>query len=475
MDSDIQFGEVQEAGREVQLRPDQNRHYAVVPVHSPEDADLPIYVDIDVMRDMETHALTDTSVELGGVMLGGQYEDEEGNPFVVVTDSLRAAHYEATKGSFKFTHDTWQQISRQRDEFPDELQMVGWYHTHPDWGVFLSGMDMFICDNFFNRPLDLALVIDPCRGDRGWFHWNPASKERIRRTGGFYLIGSRFRQSEIDYFAFQLKGKLNMAADYQNTGIAGSIGPQAAPVVNISDSRDPQMNNGILGLLAMQFLFLAIISWKLLFSGPADSDLTEIKDQIAAISSESSSAQKIKVLERALQLSGPEKAEIAKLMQENQKLTIQLEDSMSKRVSATDENKTLNITIASLKADRKSMQSRLDEKRDEARDLRAKAADLTKENEALKEGGDSATKPFWANGTLLMVSGAFGLITFVIGGFTGVLLWRLREKEVYDEEVATSFEIEADDQDGSKEMFPASEQPDKENGSPDPNFDESNK
>ena len=62
---------------------------------------------------------------------------------------------------FKFTHDPWSEISRERDEFPDELQIVGWYHTHPDWGVFLSGMDMFICDNFFNKRLDVALVIAP--------------------------------------------------------------------------------------------------------------------------------------------------------------------------------------------------------------------------------------------------------------------------------------------------------------------------
>ena len=167
MDDGIQFGEVEEVSREKRLRPDQNKHYAIVEYESPREGELPVFVDLDTMRDMESHAVTDTSVELGGVLLGGQYEDEDGNPFVLVSDSLRAEHYEATKGSFKFTHETWTTISRQRDEFPDDLQMVGWYHTHPDWGVFLSGMDMFICDNFFNRELDVALVIDPCRGDRG--------------------------------------------------------------------------------------------------------------------------------------------------------------------------------------------------------------------------------------------------------------------------------------------------------------------
>jgi proteasome lid subunit RPN8/RPN11 len=151
MDGDIHFGEVEEQDPELQRRPDRNRHYAVVGIDAPNESDLPIYVDLDVFREMESHAISDTRVELGGVLLGGQFEDEDGQAFVVVTDSLRAKHYENSKGSFKFTHDTWSQITLERDEFPDELQMVGWYHTHPDWGVFLSGMDMFICDNFFNK------------------------------------------------------------------------------------------------------------------------------------------------------------------------------------------------------------------------------------------------------------------------------------------------------------------------------------
>ena len=170
-DSDIEFSDLDQAQRQQQLRPDRNRQYAVVTCGRVDESDLPVFVDIDALRDMELHALSDTRVELGGVMLGGQYEDADGNPFVVVADSLRARHYENTKGSFKFTHDTWAEITRERDEFPPELQMVGWYHTHPDWGVFLSNMDLFICDHFFNRPLDVALVIDPRRGDRCWFQW----------------------------------------------------------------------------------------------------------------------------------------------------------------------------------------------------------------------------------------------------------------------------------------------------------------
>ncbi len=281
MDADIQFGDLEEAQPETHLRPDRNKHYAVVAYDSPDERDLPIFIDLDVMRDIEIHAQSNTNVELGGVLLGGQYEDEDGEPFVIITDSLRAQHYEATKGSFKFTHETWEQISRERDSFPDDLQMVGWYHTHPDWGVFLSGMDMFICDNFFNKPLDVALVVDPCRRDRGMFMWTGESSARIRQTGGFFLVSSRFRQRELELFATQLEGKFMMAGDPRYSG-AAQFGPMPAPVVNISEQRNnPWQGIAIMGMLTMQFLVLVLIAWKLL-APPAAAD-EKLTEQIAAL------------------------------------------------------------------------------------------------------------------------------------------------------------------------------------------------
>ncbi|MCO6457821.1 MAG: Mov34/MPN/PAD-1 family protein [Pirellulaceae bacterium] len=268
MDSDIEFGEVEQSAPRRQLRPDQNKHYAVAACGQPRDNDLPIYVDLDAMLDMERHALSDTSVELGGVLLGGQYEDHQGQPFVVVTDSLRAAHYESTKGSFKFTHDTWSEISRQRDEFPDDLLIVGWYHTHPDWGVFLSGMDMFICDNFFNKPLDVALVIDPCRDDRGMFHWTGNPRDRIRRTNGFYLTASRFRLEELQSFAARLEGKLEMAADPRLRQLPPA-GASSPTVIHLAEPRGAWQPLAVLGMLSMQFLLVALLAWRMLGPSPA--------------------------------------------------------------------------------------------------------------------------------------------------------------------------------------------------------------
>lgn len=267
-DDGISFGDVEEAAPEGALRPDKNRHFAVAAYGSPEEQDLPIFVDLDVLLDMEDHAQSDTTVELGGVLLGGHYEDEEGQPFVVVTDSLRAQHYESTKGSFKFTHDTWSQITREREEFPAELQMVGWYHTHPDWGVFLSGMDMFICDNFFNKKLDVAYVIDPCRGDRGMFQWTGDAKHRVRRTGGYFVTASRFRAAELEHTVGELSGAMPVTTTSRGQSAAGH-----APVIHLHQPQTPQspwQGLAIAGALMLQLALVALIAFKTLVPPAVD-------------------------------------------------------------------------------------------------------------------------------------------------------------------------------------------------------------
>jgi hypothetical protein len=52
--------------------------------------------------------------------------------------------------------------------------IVGWYHSHPDFGIFLSDRDVFIHEHFFNSPGQIAFVVDPVRKDEGVFAWHDA-------------------------------------------------------------------------------------------------------------------------------------------------------------------------------------------------------------------------------------------------------------------------------------------------------------
>lgn len=257
----IEFGQVQHSEPEHELRPDRNAQFATCIVGEIGPDDLPIYVDLDAMRDMEAHSQSDTRVELGGVMLGQQRVDAQGNPFVVITESLRAEHYHATKGSFTFTHDTWSEITRRRAEFHPDLEMVGWYHTHPGWNVFLSGMDNFICDNFFNRLLDVALVIDPCLDDRGWFQWETErdadgnESQATRRTSGFVLVTGRHRTEELKYFADLYARKNDMSNDPRYSNV-----PARETIQLVQTPR----GNGdylLIGILMLQMMFMAGLTY----------------------------------------------------------------------------------------------------------------------------------------------------------------------------------------------------------------------
>jgi proteasome lid subunit RPN8/RPN11 len=84
-----------------------------------------------------------------------------------------------------FTQDTWEHIYAIKDrDFPNK-KMVGWYHSHPGFGVFLSHHDIFIHENFFKAPHQVAWVFDPHSDEEGCFGW---SQGEVRRLQHFEVI-----------------------------------------------------------------------------------------------------------------------------------------------------------------------------------------------------------------------------------------------------------------------------------------------
>jgi 26S proteasome regulatory subunit N11 len=51
--------------------------------------------------------------------------------------------------------------------------IVGWYHSHPGYGIFLSDIDLKSQITFFNQPYHVALVVDPIKKEYGFFKLSP--------------------------------------------------------------------------------------------------------------------------------------------------------------------------------------------------------------------------------------------------------------------------------------------------------------
>ena len=263
MDSEIQFNAVSQRSLQPGIRPDQDAQFLVEQVGEVHSDDMPIYVDLDVMRDMVAHSYSNKKVELGGVMLGQSFTDADGRSFVVISDCIRAQHYQATRGSFKFTRETWSDIGRQVSRRRPELRIVGWYHTHPGWTVFLSPMDLFICENFFASPEDVALVIDPCNETAGWFQWRNSQGEgraTMQPSGGFRLFAHQLRRNELNYFCelYSQEPVMNNDPRYLETPNAG----HASPTIVVGSQRG-WFDATIVFLLLIPAILLGAMAWHL--------------------------------------------------------------------------------------------------------------------------------------------------------------------------------------------------------------------
>ncbi len=143
-----------------------------------------ISIDAEVWRQMMVHAFETTKVEVGGVLFGQVWKDQRSRQqppqqHVWIRSLIRARHQRSTSCSLEFTHETWEAVAKERKQLDPTWTMVGWYHTHPNWGIFLSAMDLFICKSFFASPHSVALVIDPCRNQFGCFGWDRFGQEMI--------------------------------------------------------------------------------------------------------------------------------------------------------------------------------------------------------------------------------------------------------------------------------------------------------
>jgi proteasome lid subunit RPN8/RPN11 len=215
---EIVFDDVKYREPERRCRPDRDRQWTCMAYEVPGPSDLPIFLELETADAIERHALRDTTVELGGILLGKECVDEQTRqPFVLVTRWLEAKHYENTQASFTYTHDSWEEITRERDRRYPDLDIVGWYHTHPDFGIFLSGHDQFLHRNFFAQPLQVAYVIDPIRQTRGFFHWRG---EGLEQVSGYYLFADRGARIALSRFVNDLENI--PSAD----GAGGSLSPR---------------------------------------------------------------------------------------------------------------------------------------------------------------------------------------------------------------------------------------------------------
>lgn len=148
------------------------------------EEDKKIYISQTVYKEIHTFAKNKTTNERGGVLVGIVTE-AFGKANIVIHGFIEAKYCEATSTTLKFTHETWDYVHKEIEKKYEKAQILGWIHTHPDFGIFLSEYDKFIQKNFFNEENQIAYVIDPIQHIEGFYFW---INERIEKCKGFYIF-----------------------------------------------------------------------------------------------------------------------------------------------------------------------------------------------------------------------------------------------------------------------------------------------
>lgn len=145
------------------------------------------------------HSVSDLKNEVGGILVGQWCRDENSEQFVVVEHALPARHTRQSSVYLTFTQDSLVDIHDQIDTNYKGSKIVGWYHTHPNMGIFLSHYDTWLHSNFFPEPWQVALVVEPVSGTAGFFVRQKNHVFDPTRYFGFYELDGSYGRSMVNW------------------------------------------------------------------------------------------------------------------------------------------------------------------------------------------------------------------------------------------------------------------------------------
>lgn len=144
-----------------------------------------VYFTAGVLPGIRRNLARTPRVETGGLLIGHAFRDldEPQTSFTLVGGAIPQPSQDSSVGHYTVTPDM---ITRARhileNNFPGSA-VVGWYHSHPGHGIFLSAQDMRIVRSIYNAPWQIAFVRDTIHDKEGVFY----GPEGVRLEGWLEL------------------------------------------------------------------------------------------------------------------------------------------------------------------------------------------------------------------------------------------------------------------------------------------------
>ena len=129
--------------------------------------------------DAHVRSRAEAGEEALGLLVGDWAEDPMGLPFCVAMDAPTGP-LEGSAVSARLTPEGLAEVARTLAGIRYDYVVVGWYHSHPGMGVFMSATDVRTQRAGFPHPHQAALVVDPVSGEADAFGNGPGGPGTAR-------------------------------------------------------------------------------------------------------------------------------------------------------------------------------------------------------------------------------------------------------------------------------------------------------
>lgn len=124
------------------------------------------YIDFRALRNAEEHAFLQSrrGLESIGFLLGDVFSWKK-REYVFVREYVTGDN-DATSVLVRFSEKAFPFLAK---EVESKGLIVGWCHSHPGYGCFLSSQDIETHSRYFPESFHIALVLDPVRREKRVF------------------------------------------------------------------------------------------------------------------------------------------------------------------------------------------------------------------------------------------------------------------------------------------------------------------
>lgn len=263
----------------------------VVQWGQPEASHVRVYLGRDAYSQMMAHARSGVhggqKVEIGGILLGRPYQDASGEiAHVVIDQALPDEHGISNPATFNFTHESWAALIKEAEtQFP-HLRIVGWYHSHPNYGIFYSGTDERSQKIYFATPWRVGIVVDPIRDEGGFFAVSPQTGEVVRLPGFFEPVGQNGR-SWVTWRNWERSSKLlrNPTPPAGRVPPGSPAKPDRSHTPSKSSLQDWLPKNSMFLVMLVALLLFGLV-WFILFQ--INNELQETRATVQALTGQDS-------------------------------------------------------------------------------------------------------------------------------------------------------------------------------------------